>query len=260
MGYKHENESDILDEWLDEDKLMLMTAWTRDGFAMKDIASKIGVSQAIMYRWNKTVPEIHDALKNGREIIDYKVENALLKAALGYTTKEIKVTVGRQVKDGKVYNLTKETTVKEIAPNVTACAIWLNNRLPDKWKRNRDNQFNVSDEDSNLTITVVRGNDKKDESNSKAEQNEQGSSTDQEEQNLSVLNDKVEIKPLKKKGRPKKNNTNNKSNKISKTAKANKTIKNNVKTNAEQAKKDKSINSKKNQSSLDDWPADWKDE
>ena len=37
----------------------------------------------------KQYPDIDKALKAGREIIDYKVENALLKSALGYKTKEV---------------------------------------------------------------------------------------------------------------------------------------------------------------------------
>ena len=74
-----------------------------------------------------------------------------------FTTKEIKVTIGKQVKNGQTFQICKETITKEIAPDVTACAIWLNNRLPDKWKRNRDKVLEIDDEDSNLQVTIVRG-------------------------------------------------------------------------------------------------------
>ena len=93
------------------------------------------------------------------------VENALLKAALSYTTKEIKVTIGKQQKNGKTFMITKETTEKEVAPNVTACLAWLNNRMPDRWKRNRDKEVLVDDEDSNVQITIVRGANNKLEDN-----------------------------------------------------------------------------------------------
>lgn len=147
----------IVDEWLDDDHLMLIEGWARDGYTKQDIAGCIGVDISTLRKWEKTYPEIAQAMKKGKEIIDYKVENALLKRALGFTAKEIKVTIGKQVKNGQTFQICKETTIKEIAPDVTACAIWLNNRLPDKWKRNRDKVLEIDDEDSNLQVTIVRG-------------------------------------------------------------------------------------------------------
>lgn len=147
----------IVDEWLDDDNLMLIEAWARDGYTKQDIADRIGVHISTLQAWEKQYPEIKEALRKGREIIDYKVENALLRRALGYTTKEIKVVLGRQVKGGQTFQITKEVVEKEIAPDVTACAIWLNNRRPDKWKRNRDKIVEVEEQDSNLQITIVRG-------------------------------------------------------------------------------------------------------
>ena len=147
----------IVDEWLDDDNLMLIEAWARDGYTRQDIANRIGVHICTLREWEKNYPEIREALKKGREVVDYKVENALLKRALGYTTKEIKVVLGRQVKGGQTFQITKEVVEKEIAPDVTACAIWLNNRRPDKWKRNRDKIVELEEEDSNLQITIIRG-------------------------------------------------------------------------------------------------------
>ena len=147
----------IVDEWLEDDKLMLLEAWARDGYTLSDIADRIGISRSTLTTWKNKYEEIRNALNTGREVIDYKVENALLKAALGYTSKEIKVTVGKQVKNGQTFMITKETTYRDVPPNVTACAMWLNNRLPDKWKRNRDKTIELEDEDSNVNITIVRG-------------------------------------------------------------------------------------------------------
>ena len=156
----------IVDEWLEDDKLMLLEAWARDGYTYVDIADRIGIAPSTLRKWRTQYEEIDKALKTGREIIDYKVENALLKAALGYTSKEVKVVIGKQVKDGQVFQITKETTYREVAPNVTACAMWLNNRLPDKWKKNRDKEVNLDDEDSNITISIVRGPKNDDEEDS----------------------------------------------------------------------------------------------
>lgn len=147
----------IVDEWLEDDNLMLIEAWARDGYTKQEVADRIGVHISTLRDWEKHYPEIKEALRKGRELIDYKVENALLKRALGYTTKEIKVVIGKQNKNGQIFQITKEAIEKEVAPDVTACAMWLNNRRPDKWKRNRDKIVEVEEEDSNVQITIIRG-------------------------------------------------------------------------------------------------------
>jgi len=146
----------IVDEWLDEDNLELLECWARDGYTLADIADRIGINRATLDHWRKTYPEIALALKKGREIIDYKVENALLKSALGYKAKEVKVTT--LMRFGKVIETTKEVTHKEQAPNVSAINMWLCNRLPDKWKKNRDQIIDLDDKDTSIQVTVTRAN------------------------------------------------------------------------------------------------------
>lgn len=143
-------------DWLEEDNLMLLECWTRDGYTFEDIANRIGISYSTLRKWRKDYPEINDALKKGREIIDYKVENALLKSALGYKTKETKVTT--IIRHGKVVETIKETTDKEQAPNVSAAQCWLYNRLPKKWKNmnSRANILDDMDEDTSIQVIVTR--------------------------------------------------------------------------------------------------------
>lgn len=154
-------------EWLDDDRLALLEGWARDGYTYSDIADKIGITLATLQRWREKYPEIAEALSKGREVVDYKVENALLKAALGYRVKETKVTIETNNKTGDVVSTIREVTERDVQPNVTACQVWLYNRLPEKWKRNRDKVLELTDEDSGVQITVVRAdgaNDEQDES------------------------------------------------------------------------------------------------
>lgn len=151
-----------VDYWLTEDGLMLIECWARDGLTIQDIAVKIGVTKLSLYQWKDTYPEIAKALAVGREIVDYRVENSLLKAALGYKTKEIKVTLGKKVIGGETVQMLKETTTKEVAPNVNAAMFWLNNRQFDKWRRNRDRVVDLDEQDNNISITIVRGNNNSD--------------------------------------------------------------------------------------------------
>lgn len=149
-------------DWLEEDQLMLLECWARDGYTFEDIANRIGIGSTTLKSWRKKYPEIDNALKKGREIIDYKVENALLKSALGYKTKEVKVTT--IMRNGRVVETQTETLNKEQAPNVSAIQCWLYNRLPKKWKNmnSRANIFDDMDEDTSIHVTVTRasGNNK----------------------------------------------------------------------------------------------------
>lgn len=146
----------VVDDWLEADGLILLESWARDGYTIQDIATRVGVSQQRFRVWMNEYPEIKKAVNNGRELVDYKVENALLKSALGYKTREVKVTA--KIKDGKVVEETKETIDKEFAPNVSACQVWLYNRVPKKWKNmnSRANILDEIDEDTSIHITVER--------------------------------------------------------------------------------------------------------
>lgn len=144
----------ITTDWLEEDNLMLLECWARDGYTFQDIANRIGISISTLRMWRREYPDIDNALKKGREIIDYKVENALLKSALGYKTKEVKVTT--TIRYGKTVETIKEVTDKEQAPNVSAIQCWLYNRLPSKWKKNRDQLIELDDEDTKIQVTVTR--------------------------------------------------------------------------------------------------------
>ena len=150
------NSSDLLDKWLKDDNLILLECWSRDGYTLTDIARRIGINLDTLVIWKKKYPPIAEALSNGKELIDYKVENALLKSALGYRTKDVKVTT--TMRFGKVVETIKETTDREVAPNVTAIQMWLYNRQKEKWK-NMSSSKSMLDEmgdDSTIEITVTR--------------------------------------------------------------------------------------------------------
>lgn len=154
MGKKRDSK---VDYWITEDGLNLIRSWSRDTFSKSEIANRMGISPSTLNEWCDKYEEIDEAIRTTKEIVDYQVENALLKAALGYKTKEIKVTVGKKVINGETVELLKETTTKEVAPNVNAAIFWLNNRKFDEWKRNRDKIVEIDPDDNQVTITINRG-------------------------------------------------------------------------------------------------------
>lgn len=120
------------ERWLEPGGLLLLEGWARDGLTDEQIAEKCGCACSTLYDWKNKYPEISEALKKGKEVIDIQVENALLKRALGYEYQEERIEIGG--KEGqKVIQ-----TIKHIAPDVTAQIFWLKNRRPDKWRDKPD--------------------------------------------------------------------------------------------------------------------------
>jgi len=147
--------SSLVDKWRTPAKLKLLTAWARDDYSLGDIADKIGITIQCLRKWRDKYPEIDEAISTGKEETDYRVENALLKVALGYTSTETKTIIGPPDKNGN-RAIKVEKTEKKIPPNPTAIMCWLNNRKSDQWKRNRDNIYQTKDEDSKITVNIIR--------------------------------------------------------------------------------------------------------
>jgi hypothetical protein len=110
------------DEWLQPEKLLLLEDWARQGLFDAQIAKNMGIGEATLYRYKANHPEIKEALRKGKEVVDIEVENAMLKRALGYT-----ITINEQKvdKDGYVHDLKRDV---HIPGDVTAQIFWLKNR------------------------------------------------------------------------------------------------------------------------------------
>ena len=231
-------------DWLEEDNLMLLECWTRDGYTFQDIANRIGITVETLRAWRRQYPDINNALKKGREIIDYKVENALLKSALGYKTKEVKVTT--TMRYGKVIETIKEVTDKEQAPNVSAIQCWLYNRTPNKWKNmnSRANILNDMDEDTSIHVTVTRAS-KPTAAKSKSDNTVDENIDDKEWQDglmdMSTVNQSIEIRKSTEEERKAADKAKAQNKKNSET---------NALTKVENEPED----------ALDYWPDDWEDE
>ena len=105
-------------KWNDvKDKLILVEGWARDGLTNEQIADNLNIGKTTFYKLLKEHSELSELLKKGKEIVDYKVENALLQNALN--------------------------------GNITAQIFWLKNRKPTKWKdkieqENENNNNNLN--------------------------------------------------------------------------------------------------------------------
>lgn len=132
-------------DWITKEGLLKIEGWARDGLTDEQIAKNMGIKRQTLYDWKKKYPDISDALKRGKEVIDREVENALLKRARGYqydeTTYE-KVVV--RDSEGKVVGHQMQPTkvvTKEVQPDVTAQIFWLKNRKPDVWRDKKETEL-----------------------------------------------------------------------------------------------------------------------
>lgn len=140
-----------VDYWLTDEGLILITGWARDGLTDEQIAKNIGISRSTLNEWKKKYPDISDTLKKNKGIVDFEVENALLKRALGYSYKEItREMVFDKVKEQYEMKVTKEVT-KEVLPDTTAQIFWLKNRQVQKW-RDKPEENSNSEEDKVVII------------------------------------------------------------------------------------------------------------
>lgn len=117
-----------------KDKLILVEGWARNGLTDEQIAKNLGISKDSFYRYKREHTDFSDSLKRGKEVIDFEVENALLKRALGYKYDEITKEINEDT--GKL-EVTKVIT-KEVQPDTTAQIFWLKNRKPEDWRDKRE--------------------------------------------------------------------------------------------------------------------------
>jgi len=90
---------------------------------MEQIAHNMGISKQTLYRWQDTSSYICDAIKKGKEVCDYMVENALFNSAMG--------------------------------GNVVAQIFWLKNRMPDRWQDKVEQKVEASVENTGGVVMLA---------------------------------------------------------------------------------------------------------
>lgn len=130
-------------KWEDvKEKLILVECWARDGLTDEQIANNLGISTSTFYEYKKNYSEFSESLKRGKEIVDYEVENALLKRALGYEFEEKTYETRWDENQGRFREVLTKKVKKEVVPDTTAQIYWLNNRKPKQWRNKRNDEEN----------------------------------------------------------------------------------------------------------------------
>ena len=130
------------DDFIEDGGLIKVQGWARQGLTNEQIAKNIDIVMSTFYRWKLEHKEFSDALKKGKEVVDFEVENALLKRAIGYkyeevTWERIQDPDARRSKDCEDGDLVITKKVeKYVNPDVTAIIFWLKNRMKNEWRTN----------------------------------------------------------------------------------------------------------------------------
>lgn len=122
-------------------------AWSlaMKGCDNKEIAEAMGISARTVIRWSKTtdskgneiLSSFGEALQEGKDAADAKVEKKLYERALGYDVEESENTVDIDP-NGNIKPVRRKTTKKHIAPDTMAIMYWLNNRRRGEWAQRQD--------------------------------------------------------------------------------------------------------------------------
>ena len=127
------------EQWLEPEGLALLRGWAKDGLKDKQIAENIGCSISTLCEWKNRFPEFSEALKKGRDVADYIVENELFQSCQTRTVtvkkpvkvKTVKVDGKKRLEEERIEYAEEEVVVPA---NTTAQIFYLKNRKPDKWK------------------------------------------------------------------------------------------------------------------------------
>lgn len=149
-------------KWTSPDGLLWIEGWARDGLTMAQIAERMGVSEATLYRWVKRYPEMDEAIERGRGPADVEIENALHRLAKGYIVKlkkpvKLRTEIqeegrGKSVKE-RIEYVEEEVYVK---PDARAQIHWLQNRKPGQWGKGPKVEAEIKSDEALSIMAEVR--------------------------------------------------------------------------------------------------------
>lgn len=146
-----------LSDWLSEDKLNQIEAWSKMGLTNTQIATNIGVARQTFQKWISESNDINDYLMRGREVVVTEVANALVESARGH--KAI-VKKSYKVKDvwyddkGKKHESERIEYADEeqyYPPQPQSLQFFLKNKRPDEYK----DRVEVRDNESSAKLDTI---------------------------------------------------------------------------------------------------------
>lgn len=115
----------------------IMKLGGEQGWSISTCAVKLGVTERRLRRWMSLHHAVVRAYQKGIDLRGIEVENSLVKVALGYNLEERSVKT-RTGPEGDSEEVT--TTVKHVPPSVAAQKMFLERRVPKRWRAKEEGQ------------------------------------------------------------------------------------------------------------------------
>ena len=140
MGRRGKNNT----KWLTNvfPRLAEIREWCLEGKTNEQMCELLGISPDSWYTYMKEHKELNSLVSAAKSVTDNRVENAVLKSALGFEYEEIK-TIIEEDRNGKKRTRI-EKTKRYMPPNASAQAFWLKNRKKDEWGDRKEIIFDTT--------------------------------------------------------------------------------------------------------------------
>ena len=121
------------------------------GATNDEIAEAFGISVRTFIRWMKKFDSLRNAVDEGKNISDSRVEKSLYQRAVGYTITDTEKTIDMD-KDGNPKPVRIKTTTKNVVPDTMAIMYWLNNRKRMYWSQRQEVALSTEENTEDVVI------------------------------------------------------------------------------------------------------------
>lgn len=99
----------------------------------KDLARMFEVDERTINRWKDDHPDFCQSMREGKEIADAEIAQALYHRAKGYSHPEVHISNYQGM-------ITETPLVKHYPPDTAAASLWMRNRQSGKWRDKIDHE------------------------------------------------------------------------------------------------------------------------
>ncbi len=133
------------------------------GATNDEIAEAFGITVRTFIRWKQQFPSLAEAVSQGKDIADAKVEKSLYQRAIGYQVTDEERTIEMDPRTGEQRPAKVKKTIKNIVPDTMACMYWLNNRKRTHWSQRQEVALSAGDDTEDVVIYLpANGRDAED--------------------------------------------------------------------------------------------------
>jgi len=141
-----------------EEKLDFIKELAKCGYTNERICGVLGINPDTFYNYLKKHSTFAESIKNAKDEADAEVIKSLYKRCLGYDYVEEHLIYEPASKEGESVKIKEVKKVKKHIPaDPFSATIWLNNRQPGDWKRSREKETGLNDEEiNNLKLIAAK--------------------------------------------------------------------------------------------------------